>query len=158
MKKITSFTIDHTKLLPGLYVSRKDTIGDEVVTTFDLRLCKPNSGTELGTAEIHTIEHIAATHLRNDREWGNKIIYFGPMGCRTGFYFIAAGDYNSLDVWPLVCECFEYISHYDDYIPGASLKECGNYLDLDLSLARVCAKNYLEVLRDINVKQLVYPG
>ena len=110
MQKITSFTIDHIKLLPGLYVSRKDKVGAQIVTTFDLRVTKPNDEPVMNTAEIHTIEHLAATYLRNDQEWKEKVLYFGPMGCRTGFYLLLIGDYNSLDIIGLVKDCFQYIA------------------------------------------------
>ena len=157
MKSIASFTIDHLKLLPGLYVSRKDLVNNEVITTFDLRVCRPYHEAPLGTAGIHAVEHIAATYLRNDPKWGDKIIYFGPMGCRTGFYLIVAGDYNSLDIWPLVYNCFKSIESFTDSIPGNSKQECGNCLDMDLSEARRYARSYVNTLKDINVNQLIYP-
>ena len=113
MEKITSFTIDHIKLQPGLYVSRKDKIGAETVTTFDLRLTKPNDEPVMNTAEIHTMEHLAATFLRNEPVWKDKVIYFGPMGCRTGFYLLMAGDLEAWDVLPLVTDCFRFIRIHD---------------------------------------------
>ncbi len=158
MEKITSFTIDHLKLVPGIYVSRKDTVGKEIITTFDLRLTNPNEEPVMNTAEIHTIEHLAATFLRNHSEFGPKTIYFGPMGCRTGFYLLLAGDYESRDIVPLITEMFTFISKFEDVIPGASAKDCGNYLDMNLPMARYTAKKYLnQVLEHITEHQLVYP-
>ena len=158
MEKITSFTIDHLKLVPGIYVSRKDTVGKEIITTFDLRLTNPNEEPVMNTAEIHTIEHLAATFLRNHSEFGPKTIYFGPMGCRTGFYLLLAGDNESRDIVPLITEMFTFISKFEDVIPGASAKDCGNYLDMNLPMARYTAKKYLnQVLEHITEHQLVYP-
>ena len=124
MEKITSFTIDHIKLQPGLYVSRKDKVGTETVTTFDLRLTKPNDEPVMNTAEVHTIEHLAATYLRNEPTRKDKVLYFGPMGCRTGFYLLLTGDYTSKDVVPLVLDCFRFIRDYRGEVPGASPKDC----------------------------------
>lgn len=157
MEKITSFTIDHIKLQPGLYVSRKDAVGKETVTTFDLRLTSPNDEPVMNTAEMHTIEHLAATYLRNDDQWKEKILYFGPMGCRTGFYLLVSGDYNSEDVLPLVRSCFAFIAAYRGEVPGASAKDCGNYLDMNLPMARYCASRYFNLLSNITDKQLRYP-
>ena len=158
MQKITSFTIDHIKLIPGVYVSRKDPIGSEVITTFDLRMTSPNDEPVMNTAEMHAIEHLAATFLRNHKEFGPKIIYFGPMGCRTGFYLLLAGDYESKDIIELLKEMYTFIAEYDDEIPGASAKDCGNYLDMNLPMAKYLAKKYLdEVLTDITEERLVYP-
>lgn len=158
MEKITSFTIDHIKLVPGIYVSRKDTVGKEIITTFDLRLTNPNEEPVMNTAEIHTIEHLAATFLRNHSEFGPKTIYFGPMGCRTGFYLLLAGDYESRKIVPLITEMFTFISKFDEEVPGASAKDCGNYLDMNLPMARYTAKKYLnEVLEHITEHQLIYP-
>lgn len=158
MKKITSFTIDHIKLVPGVYVSRKDPVGNEIITTFDLRMTSPNDEPVMNTAEMHAIEHLAATFLRNHTEFGLKTIYFGPMGCRTGFYLLLAGDYESKDIVPLMIELFQFIADFDDEIPGASAKDCGNYLDMNLPMARYLAKRYLnEVLLNITEKQLYYP-
>ena len=136
MEKIASFTIDHLKLVPGVYVSRKDTIGKEVITTFDLRMTSPNDEPVMNTAEVHTIEHMAATFLRNHPVYGNKTIYFGPMGCRTGFYLLLAGDYSSKDIVSLVIEMYEFIRDFKGEVPGASPKDCGNYLDMNLSMAK----------------------
>lgn len=158
MKKITSFTIDHIKLIPGVYVSRKDSVGNEIITTFDLRMTSPNDEPVMNTAEMHAIEHLAATFLRNHKEFGQKIIYFGPMGCRTGFYLLLAGNYESEDIVPLMIELFQFIAYFNDEIPGASAKDCGNYLDMNLPMARCLAKKYLnEVLLNITEKQLYYP-
>lgn len=159
MQKITSFTIDHIRLIPGIYVSRKDTIGTETITTFDLRMTSPNDEPVMNTAEMHAIEHLAATFLRNHSEFGKKIIYFGPMGCRTGFYLLLAGDYESKEIVGLMKELFTFIAEYHGEIPGASAKDCGNYLDMNLPMARYLAKKYLqEVLLDIREEQLVYPN
>ena len=142
MEKITSFTIDHIKLQPGVYVSRKDPIGNEMITTFDLRMTSPNEEPVMNTAEMHTIEHLAATYLRNHKEFGPKIIYFGPMGCRTGFYLLLAGDFESKDIVPLMVEMWEFIRDFKDEVPGASAKDCGNYLDMNLGMANYLAKKY----------------
>ena len=158
MQKITSFTIDHIKLIPGVYVSRKDPVGSEVITTFDLRMTSPNDEPVMNTAEMHAIEHLAATFLRNHKEFGPKIIYFGPMGCRTGFYLLLTGDYDSKDIIELLKEMYTFIAEYDDEIPGASAKDCGNYLDMNLPMAKYLAKKYLnEVLTGITEERLVYP-
>ena len=158
MEKITSFTIDHLRLLPGVYVSRKDPAGDAVITTFDLRMTRPNCEPVMNTAEMHTIEHLAATFLRNHPVYGDKIIYFGPMGCRTGFYLLLCGDFQSVDIVPLMPELFEFIRDYEGEVPGACAKDCGNYLDMNLPMAKYLARKYLdEVLYDIVEERLVYP-
>ena len=158
MQKITSFTIDHLKLQPGVYVSRKDPIGDSLITTFDIRMTSPNEEPVMNTAEVHAIEHLGATFLRNHSEFGPKIIYFGPMGCRTGFYLLLAGDYESKDIVPILTEMFIFIRDYKDEIPGASAKDCGNYLDMNLPMAYYLANRFLtEVLTDIKPERLVYP-
>lgn len=158
MEKIASFTIDHLKLVPGVYVSRKDTIGKEVITTFDLRMTSPNDEPVMNTAEVHTIEHLAATFLRNHPVYENKTIYFGPMGCRTGFYLLLAGDLTSKEIVPLMIEMFEFIRDFKDEVPGASPKDCGNYLDMNLPMANYLAKRYLDnVLYNIDDSRLVYP-
>lgn len=158
MEKITSFTIDHIKLIPGVYVSRKDPVGDEIITTFDLRMTSPNDEPVMNTAEMHAIEHLAATFLRNHKKFGSKIIYFGPMGCRTGFYLLLAGDYESKDIMELLKELFSFIADFEGEIPGASAKDCGNYLDMNLAMAKYLAKKYLEeVLTDISEERLQYP-
>lgn len=158
MKKITSFTIDHIKLLPGLYVSRKDYAGSEIITTFDIRMTKPNGEPVMNTAEVHTIEHLGATYLRNHPDYASKTIYFGPMGCRTGFYLLLSGDYESKDIVPLMKDMFTFIRDFRDEVPGASAKDCGNYLDMNLPMANYLADKYLrEVLTDISEERLVYP-
>ena len=157
MEKITSFTIDHIKLQPGLYVSRKDKVGSETVTTFDLRLTKPNDEPVMNTAEVHTIEHLAATYLRNDQQWQDKVIYFGPMGCRTGFYLLLAGDYESRDVVELVLNCFRFVRDFRGEVPGASAKDCGNYLDMNLPMANYWGAKYAALLETIDEAHLVYP-
>ena len=158
MEKITSFTIDHLRLLPGVYVSRKDPAGGAVITTFDLRMTRPNCEPVINTAEMHTIEHLAATFLRNHPVYGDKIIYFGPMGCRTGFYLLLCGDFQSVDIVPLMTELFEFIRDYEGEVPGACAKDCGNYLDMNLPMAKYLARKYLdEVLYDIGEERLVYP-
>ena len=157
MEKIASFTIDHIKLQPGVYVSRKDRIGAETVTTFDLRMTSPNEEPVMNTAEMHAIEHLGATYLRNDPEFGEKIVYFGPMGCRTGFYLLIAGDYTSEEILPLVTRTYEFIRDYQGEIPGASAKDCGNYLDMNLNMAHYLAGRYLDqVLLHITPDRLVY--
>lgn len=159
MEKIASFTIDHTRLLPGIYVSRKDDVNGNVITTFDLRVTRPNYEPVMNTAEIHTIEHLAATYLRNHKDYKDKTIYFGPMGCRTGFYLLLAGDYESKDIVDLMVEMFAFISKFDEEVPGASARDCGNYLDMNLPMARYVAKKYLEeVLTDIKDENLIYPA
>lgn len=157
MEKITSFTIDHIKLQPGLYVSRKDRVGAETVTTFDLRLTKPNDEPVMNTAEVHTIEHLAATYLRNDPAWKDRVLYFGPMGCRTGFYLLLAGDYSSADIVPLVRDCFRFIRDYRGQVPGADPKDCGNYLDMNLGMANYWGARYTALLEHIKADRLVYP-
>ena len=157
VEKIASFTVDHIKLLPGLYVSRKDKVGAETVTTFDLRLTKPNEEPVMNTAEVHTIEHLGATYLRNEPTWKDKVLYFGPMGCRTGFYLLLAGDYSSRDVLALVTECFRFIRDYRDAVPGASPKDCGNYLDMNLPMANYWGAKYVGVLENADETRLNYP-
>ena len=157
MEKITSFTIDHLKLQPGLYVSRKDRVGAETVTTFDLRLTKPNEEPVMNTAEVHTIEHLAATYLRNDPAWKDRVLYFGPMGCRTGFYLLLAGDYESADVVGLVLDCFRFVRDFRGEVPGAAAKDCGNYLDMNLPMANFLGARYAALLEHITPDRLVYP-
>ncbi len=159
MKKIASFTVDHIRLLPGLYVSRKDTAGSEIITTFDIRVTRPNQEPVMNTAEVHTIEHLGATFLRNHPVYAPKTIYFGPMGCRTGFYLVLAGDYESSDIVGLMKEMFTFIRDFEGEIPGACAKDCGNYLDMNLPMAHYYARKYLtEVLENISEERLVYPS
>lgn len=158
MEKITSFTIDHLRLIPGLYVSRVDQVEGHPVTTFDIRITNPNEEPVMNTAEVHTIEHLAATFLRNHKTYADKTIYFGPMGCRTGFYLLLSGEYTSRDIVPLMTELFTFIADFDGDVPGACAKDCGNYLDMNLPMARYLARKYLkEVLTDISDEQLHYP-
>lgn len=157
MKKITSFTIDHLRLLPGLYVSRRDTVGKETVTTFDLRLTRPNAEPVMNTAEVHTIEHLAATYLRNQPQWGDRVLYFGPMGCRTGFYLLLAGDLTARDVLPLVADCFRFIRDCRGEVPGARARDCGNYLDMNLSMANYWGARYVHLLETMDETHLTYP-
>ncbi len=159
MKQIASFTIDHTKLLCGVYVSRKDRIGNETITTFDIRMTRPNYEPVMLNGEIHAIEHLAATYLRNHTEFGERIVYFGPMGCRTGFYLLAGGDYSSRDILPLITETYEFIRDFEGDIPGATPENCGNYSDMNLELAKFYAKRFLdEVLYQIDDSHLIYPS
>ena len=159
MEKIASFTIDHIKLQPGVYVSRKDQAGAETITTFDLRMTSPNEEPVMNTAEMHTIEHLAATFLRNHPVYKDKTIYFGPMGCRTGFYLLLARDYESKDIVPLMIELFEFIRDFKGDVPGASPKDCGNYLDMNLGMANYLANRYLkQTLYHIDEAHLIYPA
>ncbi len=158
MEKIASFTVNHLNLMPGIYVSRKDHVGTNVITTFDLRMTAPNREPVMNTAEIHTVEHLGATFLRNDPEYKDKTIYFGPMGCRTGFYMVLAGDFESKDVVDLVTRMFEFVKDFEGEVPGASPRDCGNYLDMNLGMAKFIAARYLERdLKDIGPERLVYP-
>ena len=157
MNKIASFTINHLTLIPGLYVSRIDKVNDSFVTTFDIRVTRPNTEPVMDNPGIHAVEHLGATFLRNHKDWKDLVIYFGPMGCRTGFYMILSGEYQSLDVIDLVTEMFEFIINYEGIIPGASAIECGNYLDLNLSMAKFYARKYkMEVLDDFTEEKYNY--
>ena len=158
MEKITSFTINHLALLPGIYVSRKDKAENAVITTFDIRMTRPNFQPVMNTAEVHTIEHLGATFLRNHPHFGKKILYFGPMGCRTGFYLLLSGDYESRDIVPLMKEMFSFIRDYEGQVPGAAPRDCGNYLDMNLPMAKYLADRFLrEVLDNITDERLIYP-
>jgi S-ribosylhomocysteine lyase len=158
MKKIPSFTIDHLRLLRGVYVSRKDMVGGETVTTFDIRMKEPNREPVLSQGAIHTIEHLAATYLRNDPVWGPRIVYWGPMGCLTGNYLLVKGDWQSRDMLPVLRETFSFIASYEGEIPGAAPKDCGNWLLHDLPAARAEAAKYLhEVLEKAGEENLNYP-
>ncbi len=157
MKTIASFTVDHLKLLPGIYVSRKDKIGSETVTTFDIRVTRPNCEPVMETGEIHTIEHLGATYLRNRADVADQIIYFGPMGCRTGFYLLMAGDLESEDIVELIRDMFAFITDFEGEIPGARPEQCGNYSDQDLDGAKKRAERYLnEVIAQIGPERLHY--
>lgn len=158
MEKITSFTINHILLQPGIYVSRKDVTGDTTITTFDIRMTSPNEEPVMNTAEVHTIEHLGATFLRNHEEWKSKVLYFGPMGCRTGFYLLLIGDYESKDIVHLMTSMYEFIRDYRSEVPGASAMDCGNYLDMNLGMANYLAERFLNnVLYHITLDRLVYP-
>lgn len=158
MNKIPSFTINHNKLLRGIYVSRQDVVGSEVITTFDIRMKEPNREPVLHIGALHTIEHLAATYLRNDTQWKDKIVYWGPMGCLTGNYLIIHGDLKSSDIVDLMIRTFSFIANYEGEIPGAQPKDCGNYLLHDLSMAKLESRKFLEeVLLNIEDKNLVYP-
>lgn len=158
MEKISSFTINHLTLLPGIYVSRKDQAGYATITTFDIRITRPNFEPVMNPAEMHTIEHLGATFLRNHIEYGNRILYFGPMGCRTGFYLLLSGDYHSKAIVPLITEMFEFIRDFHDSVPGAAARDCGNYLDMNLPMANYLADHFLQnTLYGIDEKHLIYP-
>ena len=158
MEKIPSFTIDHIRLLRGIYVSRRDNVGGEVVTTFDVRMKEPNREPVLSPSAIHTIEHLAATFLRNHPVWADRIIYWGPMGCLTGNYLIVRGNLTSADILPLVKETFAFVADYEGEVPGATARDCGNYLLMNLPEARWEARKYLdEVLEQISDENLNYP-
>lgn len=159
MEKIASFTIDHFKLQPGIYVSRTDQLGAETVTTFDLRMTSPNEEPVMNTAEMHAIEHLGATYLRNDPEYRDSVIYFGPMGCRTGFYLLLAGNRTSKEIVPLITRMYEFIRDFNGEIPGATPKDCGNYLDMNLNMAKYLSGKYLkDVLYHIDDSRLIYPN
>ena len=158
MEKIASFTVNHLDLEPGIYVSRKDKVGQETITTFDLRMTAPNKEPVMNTAEVHTMEHLGATFLRNDPEYKDRTIYFGPMGCRTGFYVVLAGDLSSKEIVPLITRMYEFMRDFKGEVPGASARDCGNYLDMNLGMANFLAKRYLDnTLYNIDDKHLVYP-
>ena len=159
MEKITSFTIDHLRLLPGVYVSRRDPAGDIAITTFDIRMTRPNAEPVMNTAEVHTIEHLAATFLRNHPTWKDRVLYFGPMGCRTGFYLLLTGDLTSRDILPLMKELFTFMRDFEGEVPGACAKDCGNYIDMNLPMAKYLAGRFLSnTLEQITDEQLVYPA
>lgn len=158
MDKIPSFTIDHNRLLRGIYVSRKDQVGNEVVTTFDIRMKEPNREPALHNGAIHTIEHLAATYLRNHPIWKDRIVYWGPMGCLTGNYLLIRGNYQSKDIVELMKETFRFVAEFEGDIPGAAPKDCGNWLLHDLPMAQWEANKFLkEVLENIQPENLAYP-
>lgn len=158
MNKIPSFTINHIKLLRGIYVSRKDTVGGETVTTFDIRMTEPNRMPAIGVGAMHTIEHLAATYIRNDAAWKEKILYWGPMGCCTGFYFLVKGDLEPADIVPVMRKTFKFVKNFKGEVPGAAPKDCGNYLLHDLPMAKYEAGRYLaEVLDVMEKKNMIYP-
>ena len=158
MEKVSSFMINHNTLLRGIYVSRKDSVGTETITTFDIRMKEPNREPVMSTKAIHTIEHLGATFLRNHPVFAKKTIYFGPMGCRTGFYMLLKGNFSSEDILPIVVEMFEFIANFDGKIPGSEPRDCGNALEHDLGEAKEEAKKFLqEILLQIKKENLVYP-
>ncbi|MCD7714247.1 MAG: S-ribosylhomocysteine lyase [Prevotella sp.] len=157
MKKIPSFTVNHLHLLRGVYVSRKDIVGGETLTTFDIRMKEPNREPVLGAPEQHTIEHLAATFLRNDGEWGEKVIYWGPMGCLTGSYLILKGDLSPRDILPLLRRMFRFIAGFEGEVPGATPRDCGNYLLMNLPMARLEAARFLSLLENIGDENMIYP-
>ena len=158
MKKIPSFTINHERLLRGIYVSRKDDVGGEVVTTFDIRMKEPNREPAMGPGALHTIEHLAATYLRNDPEWQDRIVYWGPMGCLTGNYLLMRGDLMPEDIVELMQRTFRFVAEYEGEVPGAAPRDCGNYLLHDLPMARWEARKYLnEVLLCMKEENMRYP-
>ena len=157
MDKIPSSQIDHERLLPSIYVSRKDRVGDEVITTFDIRMKAPNREPALGQGALHTIEHLAATYLRNDAEWKERVIYWGPMGCLTGNYLLLHGDLESADIVELMQRTFAFVANYEGEVPGTTARDCGNYLLHDLPMARYEARRYLEVLQHLSHANLHYP-
>ena len=159
MDKIASFTVNHLDLLSGVYVSRvdKDPQSNAVITTFDLRLTRPNKEPVMNTAECHTIEHLGATFLRNHKTWASRVVYFGPMGCRTGYYLVVFGKCTVEEIAPLVTELFEFVATYEGEIPGATPSDCGNYLDQNLSMAHFLAERYLQVLHNLDDAHSIYP-
>ncbi len=159
MEKIASFTIDHNRLLRGIYVSRRDTTpSGDTITTFDIRMTEPNRQKALEPQALHAIEHLAATYLRNHPQWGSRIIYWGPMGCCTGNYLIVAGDLMPADILPLMTETFRFISEFTGDITGATPRDCGNYTFMDPEAARNAARTYLnEVLLCATDRNLTYP-
>ena len=157
MKKIPSFTIDHNRLVPGIYVSRKDSVGNDTVTTFDIRMKAPNREPALHQGALHTIEHLAATFLRNNEQWADRIVYWGPMGCLTGNYLLMKGDLRSEDIVGLMIDTFEFIASFQGDVPGTQPQDCGNCLLHDLPMARYEARKYLETLRNIKPENLNYP-
>jgi len=158
MEKNQCFQVDHLRLKPGVYVARKDKCGDEIITTFDLRVKEPNKEPVLDQPALHTIEHLSASFLRSHKEWSEKIIYFGPMGCRTGFYVILKGDYNSSDIIHLLMEMFEWIDQFDGDIPGASSAECGNWREQNIDMAKLESRKYADLLRKASKENFQYPG
>lgn len=158
MKKIASFTIDHERLEPGIYVSRRDTTpSGDVITTFDIRMTRPNRESALTPKSLHAMEHLAATFLRNHTEWQNRIVYWGPMGCCTGNYLLVQGECSSRDILPLIRETMRFVAAFEGEVPGATPRDCGNYSFMDLDQARKDARRYLEVLDNATDVNLNYP-
>ncbi len=158
MNKIPSFTINHERLLRGIYVSRQDSVGGETITTFDIRMKEPNREPALHPGALHTIEHLAATYLRNDAEWRDRVIYWGPMGCLTGNYLLLRGDLQPKDIVPLMQRTFRFVADFEGEVPGAAPRDCGNYLLHDLPMARFEARKFLdEVLCCMKEENMTYP-
>ena len=159
MKKIASFTVNHLDLLRGIYVSRKDVVGGEhILTTFDIRMKRPNLEPVINTGELHAMEHLGATFLRNHKTWGERTVYFGPMGCRTGLYVIFKGDLTPLDVLPVLGEMFQFIADFEGDVPGATRRDCGNCLDMNLPMAKYEAAKFLDdILSNIKDENMTYP-
>jgi S-ribosylhomocysteine lyase len=158
MEKIASFQIDHLRLKPGVFVSRKDRFGETILTTFDLRLKEPNKEPVIDMPALHTIEHLGATFLRSHKDWADRVVYFGPMGCRTGFYVILEGDRSSPEILPLIREMLDWILAFDGPIPGAAPAECGNWREQNLDMAKWEIKRYAETLGKAGKENLSYPG
>jgi S-ribosylhomocysteine lyase len=156
MEKIASFTVNHLDLFPGLYVSRMDRFGDTAITTFDMRFKAPNREPVMDQPALHTIEHLGATFLRNHQVWAPRVVYFGPMGCRTGFYMILEGEVSAAEALPLVLEMLDFIAAFEGAIPGASAAECGNWQEQNLNMAHWEAGRYAADLR--KNRRLEYPG
>lgn len=159
MDMIASFTIDHLHLLPGVYVSRidRDPASDAIVTTFDLRMSAPNREPVMDTAAVHALEHLLATYLRNDAEWAPRIVYCGPMGCRTGFYLVVFGECSPREIAPLLVSAFSFVRDFEGEVPGATPAECGNWHDSDLPMARWWARRYLQTLEGLDEAHSTYP-
>ena len=158
MELIASFSVDHTAIIPGIFTSRVDSVGGGTVTTYDIRLTRPKREPAIDVAAMHSLEHIIATYLRNDPEWKDEIIYWGPMGCLTGNYLLVRGEINSHDILPLMKETFEWIANFEGDVPGASPRDCGNYLLMNLPMAKWEARKYLdEVLNLAQDDNLEYP-
>jgi S-ribosylhomocysteine lyase len=158
MEKVTSFQVDHMRLKPGVYVSRKDKFKDIMLTTFDLRYREPNKEPVLDQPAIHTIEHLCATFLRSHKEWSSKIVYFGPMGCRTGFYLILEGEYKSKDIQPLLLEMYTWIDGFNGAIPGATAEECGNWREQNIDMAKFECRNYAALIKKSKKENFEYPN
>lgn len=158
MKKIPSFTIDHTRLLRGIYVSRRDvTPAGDIITTFDIRMTEPNRQPALSPEALHAMEHLAATFLRNHPTWASRVIYWGPMGCCTGNYLLMSGELTPQDILPLMRETFGFVASFEGEVPGATPRDCGNYSFMDLAAARQAARRYLDdVLADPSPENLNY--
>lgn len=159
MHKIPSFTIDHTRLEPGIYVSRCDiTPAGDVITTFDIRMTRPNREPAIDPKALHAMEHLVATYLRNSPEWKDRIVYWGPMGCCTGNYLLISGKYDSRDILPLIKEAMQFVADFDGDIPGATPRDCGNYSFMDLPAAREAAVRYLSELSTATDVNFSYPA